>query len=55
MEEIKKYNLPDLDIDMGQTTRDAILNKLHHIPASKINDKGINPHGGRQYIKLWKL
>ena len=45
MEEIKKYNLPDLDIDMGQTTRDAILNKLHHIPASKINDKGINPHG----------
>lgn len=45
MQEIKKYNLPDLDIDMGQTTRDAILNKLHHIPASKINDKGINPHG----------
>lgn len=44
MEKIK-YNIPDLDVDMSQKTRDTIIKKLYHIPASKINDKGINPHG----------
>ena len=35
------YIIPDLDLDMSQKTNDAILKQLHHIPASKLNDKGI--------------
>lgn len=49
MEQIK-YNLPDLDIDMSQKTRDEIISTLHHIPASKITDKGIFPHGVGVYF-----
>lgn len=49
MEKIK-YNIPDLDVDMSQKTRDTIVKKLYHIPASKINDKGINPHGVGVYF-----
>lgn len=49
MEKIK-YNIPDLDVDMSQKTRDTIIKKLYHIPASKINDKGINPHGVGVYF-----
>lgn len=40
-----KYIIPDLDIDISQKSRDAMIKELHHIPASKINDKGIFPHG----------
>lgn len=39
------YIIPDLDIDISQKSRDVMLKSLHHIPASKINDKGIFPHG----------
>lgn len=49
MEKIK-YNIPDLDVDMSQKTRDTIIKKLYHIPASKINDKGINPHSVGVYF-----
>ena len=49
MEKIK-YNIPDLDVDMSQKTRDTIIKKLYHIPASKINDKEINPHGVGVYF-----
>ena len=49
MESIK-YNLPDLDIDMSQTTRNEIISSIYHIPASKINDKGIFPHGVGVYF-----
>ena len=39
------YKIPDLDLDMSQETHDIIVSSLYHIPASKINDKGIFPHG----------
>lgn len=39
------YIIPDLDIDISQKSRDVMIKTLHHIPASKINDKGIFPHG----------
>lgn len=42
---VKKYIQPDLDLDMNSDTRNDILSSLYHIPASKINDKGISPHG----------
>ena len=43
-----KYNIADLDIDVKN--RDEILQYFKHIPASKINDKGINPHGVGVYF-----
>lgn len=43
-----KYNIADLDIDVKN--RDEILKYFKHIPASKINDKGINPHGVGVYF-----
>ena len=45
-----RYTIPDLDLDMSQKTIDDILDKLHHIPASKLNDKGISPHGVGNYF-----
>lgn len=42
------YNIPDLDIDVAN--RDDILKHLKHIPASRINDKGIHPHGVGVYF-----
>ena len=45
-----KYIIPDLDIDMSQKTRDTMINTLYHIPASKINNTGINPHGIGVYM-----
>ena len=44
------YIIPDLDLDMSQETNDAMLKQLHHIPASKLNDKGISPHGVGTYF-----
>ena len=44
------YIIPDLDLDMSAETNDVILKTLHHIPASKINDKGIFPHGVGNYF-----
>ena len=44
------YIIPDLDLDMSQETNDAMLKQLHHIPASKLNDKGISPHGVGNYF-----
>lgn len=38
------YNIADLDVDLNENTRNDILNKIKHIPASKINEKGIFPH-----------
>jgi hypothetical protein len=37
-----KYNIADIDIDCAN--REEILSGLKHIPASKINEKGITPH-----------
>lgn len=39
------FNIPDVDLDLNQETRDMIIKSLKNIPASKINDKGIFPHG----------
>lgn len=44
------YIIPDLDIDIAQKSRDTMIDSLYHIPASKINDKGINPHGVGVYF-----
>lgn len=44
------YIIPDLDIDISQKSRDTMIESLYHIPASKINDKGINPHGVGVYF-----
>lgn len=44
------YNIADLDVDLSENTRNDILNKLHHIPASKISDKGIFPHNVGVYF-----
>lgn len=44
------YIIPDLDIDISQKSRDAMLKSLHYVPASKINDKGIFPHGVGVYF-----
>ena len=44
------YIIPDLDIDISQKSREDMLEKLHHIPASKINEKGIFPHGVGIYM-----
>lgn len=45
-----KYIIPDLDIDMSIKTQEKILESLYHIKASKINDKGITPHGVGVYF-----
>ena len=45
-----KFNQADLDIDVNASTREDILNKLKHIPASKINDFGIYPHNVGVYF-----
>ena len=45
-----KYIIPDLDIDMSKKTQDTVLRSLYHIPASKLNDKGISPHGVGVYF-----
>lgn len=45
-----KYNQADLDIDLAENTRNDILSKMHHIPASKINEKGIFPHNVGVYF-----
>lgn len=44
------FKIPDLDMDMSQKTRDTMVQTLYHIPASKLNDKGINPHGVGVYL-----
>lgn len=44
------FEIPDLDMDMSQKTRDTMVQTLYHIPASKLNDKGINPHGVGVYL-----
>ena len=44
------FNIADLDIDTSEATRNDILNKLQHIPASKITDKGIFPHNVGAYF-----
>ena len=45
-----KFNIADLDLDVNASTREDILNKLKHIPASKINDFGIYPHNVGVYF-----
>ena len=45
-----KYNIADLDVDTSSTTREDILNKLKHIPASKINSMGVFPHNVGVYF-----
>lgn len=45
-----KYNQADLDIDLAENTRNDILSKMYHIPASKINEKGIFPHNVGVYF-----
>lgn len=45
-----KYKIPDLDIDVSLSTRQNMLENIYHIPASKINDKGITPHGIGIYL-----
>ena len=44
------YNIADLDVDLSENTRNDILNKLQHIPASKINNVGIFPHNVGVYF-----
>lgn len=41
----KAFEIPDLDMDMSMATREDLLSSLVHIPASKISEKGIVPHG----------
>lgn len=38
------YNIPDVDLDINSISRESMLDTLIHIPASKINEKGIYPH-----------
>ena len=45
-----KYNIPDVDLDCSEDTRSSILTELYHIPASKINEKGIFPHNVGIYL-----
>ena len=45
-----KYNIADLDLDLSNSTREDILNKLKHIPASKINSMGVFPHNVGVYF-----
>lgn len=45
-----KYNIADLDLDLNALTREDILNKLKHVPASKINNFGIYPHNVGVYF-----
>ena len=43
-----KYIQPDLDIDVKN--RDDVLRHLKHIPASKLSNSGIYPHGVGVYF-----
>lgn len=42
------FNIPDLDIDVKDSS--TILDNMKHIPASKINNKAIMPHGVGTYF-----
>lgn len=42
------YNIPDLDIDVKN--RNDVLRHLKHIPASKLSNDGIFPHGVGVYF-----
>ena len=44
------YKISDLDVDVSEETRNDILSKMKHIPASKINEKGIFPHNVGVYF-----
>lgn len=44
------YNIADLDVDLSEVSRNDVLEKLKHIPASKINEKGIFPHNVGVYF-----
>ena len=44
------YNIADLDVDLSEASRNDVLEKLKHIPASKINEKGIFPHNVGVYF-----
>ena len=44
------YNIADLDVDLSEDSRNNILKTLKHIPASKINEKGIFPHNVGVYF-----
>lgn len=44
------FKIPDVDLDCNENTRNDILNTLYHIPASKINEKGIFPHNVGIYL-----
>lgn len=44
----KKYIQPDLDVDVKN--RDDVLKCLKHIPASKLSNAGIFPHGVGVYF-----
>jgi len=43
-----KYNIPDLDLDCAD--RDAILSNFQHIPAAKVTNVGLIPHGVGEYF-----
>lgn len=43
-----RYNIPDLDVDVSN--RDDVLKYFKHIPASKISNSGIFPHGVGVYF-----
>ena len=43
-----KYNIPDLDIDVKD--RDNILSNFRHIPAAKVTNVGLVPHGVGEYF-----
>lgn len=45
-----KFEIPDLDIDVSQASRTEMLETLPHIPASKVNDRGISPHNVGLYF-----
>ena len=45
------YKIPDVDLDSYIDTRNDILDKLYHIKASKLSDKGIFPHNVGIYLQ----
>jgi hypothetical protein len=46
----KKFNIPDVDIDVSDKTRAKMLESLTYVPASKITDKSIVPHNVGVYF-----
>ena len=42
------YNIPDMDLDVKD--RDEILKYFKYIPASKVSDNGLFPHGVGVYF-----